>query len=60
MNGDFVSFNTRLSELTKYSKLYVNESKTYYNSFNNMNNLKSISYEDLQNYKNKTVIYHSN
>lgn len=57
--GELVSFNSSFDELTKYSKLYINKSKEFYNVFESMVNLKEIKYEDLKKYKETIIIYHS-
>lgn len=57
--GELVDFNTNFIELDKNSCLYINESELYYNTFNHMKHLKKISYDDLQNFEDKVIIYHS-
>ena len=58
-SGDLVNFNTKFHELENNSKLYVNETDSYYNVFHNMKHLKQISYNDLDQYKDTVIIYHS-
>ena len=57
--GDLVNFNTDRIELDDNSRLYINESVSYYNVFHSMNYLRKISYLDLQKYQNNIIIYHS-
>ena len=57
--GDLVNFNACFNELGSESNLYVNESDSYYNVFNNMKYLKKISYNDIKKYQDKIIIFHS-
>lgn len=57
--GELVNFNTNYNELNIDSNLYINESDSYYNSFNNMRYLKKISFNDLKDYKDTVIIFHS-
>ena len=57
--GELVNFNANYNELNINSNLYINESDSYYNSLNNMKHLKKISFNDLQNYDDYVIIFHS-
>ena len=58
-HGDLINYNTSLIELQFDSELYINQSHSYYNVFDNMKQLKKILYNDLPNYKDTVIIYHS-
>ena len=57
--GELINFNSCFNEITTYSKLYVNESKSYYTSIENMTDLKKISFEELHKYNDNVIIYHA-
>ena len=57
--GELVSFKACLNEITTYSQLYVNKSKSYYTSIEHMTELKEIRFEELYKYNDNVIIYHA-